>query len=63
VTSGRNGPSHPDHDPKHRLTYLEGVVYGFQIGRDYGFGEGVAAMRRAVVKVLQEREKRGGHGG
>jgi hypothetical protein len=39
------------------------VLYGFQIGRDYGFGEGVAAMRRAVVRVLQERKQSGGHGG
>lgn len=55
---GENDPEHVR--PGDRFAYFRGVMYGFKIGRDHGFGEGVAAMHRAISKVIAARRQNGG---
>lgn len=58
------GGDDPENErPGERFAYFRGSLgfkTAFEIGREQGFGEGVAAMHRAIVKVLRARRQNGG---
>lgn len=58
------GEDDPENErPGGRFTHFRGSLSfktGFEIGREQGFGEGVAAMHRAIVKVLRASRRNGG---
>jgi hypothetical protein len=47
----------PEFPRGHQATFVRGVVYGFRLGREYGFGEGVEAMHRAIRLVFRTRKR------
>lgn len=42
--------------PESRWAFFRGVLYGFQVGRDIGFREGVRAMHKAISETLRDDE-------
>lgn len=59
-TQVRDGePDGIPRDPAARAIFLDGVAYGYVLGRDVGFREGVTSYAREAVRLIAASAEQG----